>query len=1162
MESLGNGRWMADGGLDGSSVRERFRRQLDRWFRASLIGLLCLTLLASSVLHAQTSSYVYDANGRVVAITATNGTSVQYGYNSLGHTSQVSAPIAAGQLTIFAFAPTHGEAGAQVTIQGQGFDSNAANDTVTFNGVIATVLSASATQLVAAVPSGATTGPISVKVGTQTATSAASFVMDDTGLPPTIEQVSPLVTTVGSNITVTGTHLDPVGGATSVRMAELNVNASISDTQAQYTIPANAVSGHVTVQTPYGMATSVPVAILPASIANATQGSTSAYLVTNGSAVSFTNGVAGKLGVLTFDANQGDTVELTLSGLTITGSNASSVSVSVYNSAGTSVINSQTCYTTNPGQSCRLSLTNLAAGTYSAVITPADASSVFSLTAMAKTDVIGPTLVANTPVTVNLAMGEVERFTFHANAGDTVALQLAAVTTTPGSQNMYVQVYSPGTLPTANNYYTIFNTTGTTTVNLPNLPISGTWTAIVSIQSGTPGSGQLTFASGVSGSLSSNGSVQSYQSNVGGQNVYLNFSANAGDYLELTLNNLSITGSSETAFSINLYNANGTLVESQPCSTSTPGQSCRMSMTNLAAGAYQAVVVLSDPSAQISFNAMLKPDVIGPALVYNTPTTANLDVGEVEWLTFNANAGDTVALRLSGANTTPAGQAVYVQVYSPGTKPTASNYYTIFNTSGATTVNLPNLPSGGTWTAVVSIPSGIAGNAQLTVASGVTATLSANGNSQSFQANVPGQNAYLTFGANQGDTLELTLNGLTITGSGSTAVNANVYNAAGNLINNQTCYTTNPGQSCRLSLTNLAAGTYTAIISPTDTASQISFNAILEPDTIGPALTAGTPVTVNLAAGEVERFTFNANAGDAIALQLAGVSTSPAGQSMYVQVYSPGTVPTATNYYTIFSTASSTTVNLPNLPTSGAWTAIVSIPSGIPGSGQLTLIPGATGTVANNASYQHFQANGLGENIYLSFNANAGDNLEFTLSNINVSSGSNAVQVSFFNPSGTQVASKSCNGSSSPGPNCRTKLWNLVAGTYSIVVQPSNGGMMAFDALLQPDTIGPSLAANTPTNVNLSNGQVERLTFAANAGSTVTLNLSNVTTTPAGQGVYVNIYRPDVGVIGEYNECWGFSATGSNAITLSNLPVTGTYLLTVETIPGIPATAQMTLVPQ
>lgn len=71
MESLGNGKWGAEDARHGSSTSKYRRRWTDRWFRASAIGMLCLLLLASSVVRAQTSGYVYDANGRVVAVTST-----------------------------------------------------------------------------------------------------------------------------------------------------------------------------------------------------------------------------------------------------------------------------------------------------------------------------------------------------------------------------------------------------------------------------------------------------------------------------------------------------------------------------------------------------------------------------------------------------------------------------------------------------------------------------------------------------------------------------------------------------------------------------------------------------------------------------------------------------------------------------------------------------------------------------------------------------------------------------------------------------------------------------------------------------------------------------------------------------------------------------------
>ncbi|HUB90182.1 MAG TPA: pre-peptidase C-terminal domain-containing protein [Dyella sp.] len=671
-------------------------------------------LLASGVVRAQTSSYVYDANGRVVAVTATNGTSVQYSYNTLGHTSQVSAPISAGQLAIFAFMPTHGVAGTQVIIQGQGFDSNASNDTVSFNGTVATVLSASPTRMIVSVPNGATTGPITVIVAGQTVTSVTPFVSDDTGAPPTIAQVNPLVVAAGATVTITGAHLGPVAGGTAVQMGGVDMLTGLSqtDTRVQYTVPNNAVSGHVTVTTPYGSATSaMPVAVLPSSVVSTVNGAPISYLPTNGSATGFSTEVAGKSGVLTFDAPKRGNDEFTLDGITITGSSTTQVNVNVYGPSGTSVASS-VCYTSNPGATCRIGLWNLVPGTYTAVVSPVDASSIISFNAIVQPDTVGPSLAANTPTTVNLGVGQVERLTFSANVGDTYALQLSGVNTTPANQTMSVYVYSPtATTITASNSYTNFSTTSSSVINLSNLPASGTYTVLV-FTTGFPGSGQLTLVPGATGTLPSSGTAQSYATAAAGQDAYLTFTATAGANLELTLDNLRV--SAGTAVAVNVYNASGTNIGSVDCSTSYPGATERMGLWNLAAGTY-SVVVSPVSGGTMSFNAMVQPDVVGPALTVGTPTTVNLGVGQVERLTFNANAGDTFALQLSDVSSTPANQAMAVYVYSPMTTTiTASNAYTSFYTASSSAINLSNLPASGTYTVVV-ITSGIPGSGQLTL---------------------------------------------------------------------------------------------------------------------------------------------------------------------------------------------------------------------------------------------------------------------------------------------------------------------------------------------------------------------------------------------------------------------------------------------------------------
>ncbi|WP_031340399.1 IPT/TIG domain-containing protein, partial [Xanthomonas maliensis] len=138
----------------------------------------------------------YDASGRLVAVRNDAGASARYSYDSMGNLIAVDR-VAADQLAIFTFAPGRGAPGTTVKITGQGFNDAATQDEVKFNGVTATVVSAGFNELIATVPSGATTGAITVTVGSATARSATDFIVDTAALAPTIASVAPLIVAVG-----------------------------------------------------------------------------------------------------------------------------------------------------------------------------------------------------------------------------------------------------------------------------------------------------------------------------------------------------------------------------------------------------------------------------------------------------------------------------------------------------------------------------------------------------------------------------------------------------------------------------------------------------------------------------------------------------------------------------------------------------------------------------------------------------------------------------------------------------------------------------------------------------------------------------------------------------------------------------------------------------
>ncbi|CAJ5372094.1 IPT/TIG domain protein [Burkholderia pseudomallei] len=1124
MASLGNGRRVVEGGRDGSSARERLRRRLDRWFCVNLFGLLGLMLLAGGPAHAQSTSYVYDANGRVVAVTANNSISMQYGYNTLGQAGQASTPLSAGQLAIFSFMPAHGEAGTQVRLQGQGFDSNAANDTVSFNGTPATVLSSTSTQLVASVPSGATTGPITVTAGGHTANSTTPFTIDDTGVPPNITQVSPLAVSIGNTLTVTGTHLDPVSGQTVMQLSNRGVAsfASISDSQIQYTIATGDASGFVTINTPYGQAISAnPVIVLPSGFSAANVTST-AY-ATVGSSANLNIAAGGQAGALVFNANEDDWISLQLSTIV---SSASSISYAVY-APGNQLVAQGSVSSSAPS----LHLPQLsAAGTYLVVFTPSNASAQLTVGVQR-----GAVLAAGMPTNVVTTIpGETLRFIF---APQTLWLAISNTSTHPASQVVRYAVYNSNQV-----MYASSATSTSATLNLAPLPVTGTYQLIISPDSGVTASAQIQLLS--SGTLVANGSSNSYTLPAGGGSAYLNFNATAGANLDLTFSNLSVTGGTNS-FSVSVYDPNGALVVSFTCSISNVN--CTADLWNLIAGPYTIVVTPPNSSSVVSFTASLLSEIVGPALTVNSPVQLNVNENQGQRYTFNAHAGDTYALQLSGVT----GQPMSVRMYSPTGAVTVGGYYTTFTTSGTQLINLPNLPATGTYTLEVSCGwGGPSCSGQLALLSGVGGNLTANATSPTYTAHAAGQNIYMAFNAAAGDNLDLTFSNLSITGS-SSGFGVYVYDPSGAQVVSFTCAVSNV--NCTADLWNLVAGTYTIVVTPPSSNSVIGFTASLLSEITGSALTVNSPIQLNVNENQGQRYTFNANAGDTYALQLSGVT----GQPMSVRVYSPNGAVTVSGYYTTFTTSSTQLINLPNLPATGTYTLEVSCGWGGPTcSGQLTLLPGVDGNLTVNATSPPYTANAGGQNIYMAFTAAAGDNLDLTFNNLSITGSSSGFGVYVYNPSGAQVVSFSCAVSN---VNCTADLWNLVAGTYTVVVTPpSSNSVIGFTPSLMSEIVGSALTVNTPIQLNVNENQGQRYTFNANAGSNYALQVSGVT----GQPMSVRIYSPNsaITVNGYYTS---FTTSSTQSINLSNLPATGSYTVEVSCAWGGPTcTGQMTLLSQ
>jgi uncharacterized protein (TIGR03437 family) len=96
-----------------------------------------------------------------------------------------------------------------VAVSGTGFSTTAGDNTVTFAGTAAVVVSASTTQLVVIVPAGAATGTVAVTMSTGSASGAQPFTVEPAADAPTIGGFSPASGGEGIEVTISGTGFDP-----------------------------------------------------------------------------------------------------------------------------------------------------------------------------------------------------------------------------------------------------------------------------------------------------------------------------------------------------------------------------------------------------------------------------------------------------------------------------------------------------------------------------------------------------------------------------------------------------------------------------------------------------------------------------------------------------------------------------------------------------------------------------------------------------------------------------------------------------------------------------------------------------------------------------------------------------------------------------------------
>jgi hypothetical protein len=157
-------------------------------------------------------------------------------------------PVAA-KPTIENISPTFGKAGDSVSITGVNYSTTASENEVKFNGVAATVKSATATRLIVAAPQTGTTGAITLKVKNSDLTTGPTFTYVQ---PATLTSILPATGKVGDTVIITGTNFSTDPGQNSVKFSGLQgavpaVVKSATTTKLIVTVPQGAVTGAITI---------------------------------------------------------------------------------------------------------------------------------------------------------------------------------------------------------------------------------------------------------------------------------------------------------------------------------------------------------------------------------------------------------------------------------------------------------------------------------------------------------------------------------------------------------------------------------------------------------------------------------------------------------------------------------------------------------------------------------------------------------------------------------------------------------------------------------------------------------------------------------------------------------------------------------------------------
>ena len=882
-------------------------------------------------------------NGTAATVTASDTGSISTAVPTGATTGRIGVTVGSGTATsatdfvvtvpgaptISSFAPASGAASTSVTVTGTNFDTAAGATTVKLNGVTATATVSSDTSLAFTVPAAAASGKITATTSTGTGTSATDFIVPPAGITAAdiVSSVRVVPGGPNANIVVPTVNKNGVvlfdGQANvyySVQFASVATSPTTAAVAYQVIKPDNTVLQTGTITGTFGRP-SIHLPPLPTA-------GTYSVLLSPGSAtlnanvrveinpVTSVDGpvVASSLDyafqsarfVFTAAANQH--VGIGVAGLAFTPSSGTpTIAVKAYQADGTPVTISgnATCGVWNPQGNCDLEFLALVSGTYTLVAeTPgtafANASFLLSseVTGVLSADVAQPVTLTR--------VGQDARYTFTANAGDNLAIDVSNGSLLPQSQTLSTFVYKPdGTSiscgsPPPRSIYCNLNTVAT----------GGTYTVYVDPNGGSYGTFNLTLKQGPI--LLTSDPPSAFAPAGVAETARFRFAGTAGQNLSVGVAGLTYAIGSGTSY-LTVYAPSGAVVGSgASCDPGTQGGYCRAPLINLPATGTYSVVLQPADGVKMSGNVALSAELTGSLASGMPQALGPTRPGQLARYAFTGNAGDSTSVKLDAVANTPSSQYLRLYVY----KPDGTAYSSVNANSGSSAIiNIPSLPATGTYTVVVDPWYGAAWQGTLLLDPGTA--IAVDGPTVSPTTSNAGESLRYTLPLTAGQRVEFGLRGLTYGAPNSGTTYATLYGPTGSAVMSPGCVT---GSGCEALLASApSTGAYSLIVTPPG-ASTIAGGTFALSTALAGTFVIGDPAQAVAITrpGQTARYTFSGTAAQLLRINWTSAVVSD-GSSVRVTVLNPdGSTLTLSS----FLNGANGGLDIPSLPTSGTYTVV------------------------------------------------------------------------------------------------------------------------------------------------------------------------------------------------------------------------------------------------